>query len=69
VLQPTTLAAGTYVLEVRGSLLAGDGVPGSSGSYSGVLNLTPVPLPAGLPLLLSGVSMFGAWISRRRVSA
>jgi hypothetical protein len=63
VLQPTTLSSGTYVLEVRGNVTGTSG-----GAYSGVLNLTPVPLPAGLPLLLSGVSMLGAWIGRRRTA-
>jgi hypothetical protein len=60
VIAPTTLAAGTYVLEIRAS-----SVGASGGSYSGSLNLTPVPLPAPLPLLLSGLTGLG-WLARRR---
>ena len=59
VMNPTTLAAGTYVLEIRGD------VTGSSGGiYSGVLNLTPVPLPAALPLILSGLGLFGGLVRK-----
>ena len=54
VLPQTTLAAGTYVLEVRGNLVGANG-----GSYSGTLQLTPVPLPAALALLLSGLGVLG----------
>jgi hypothetical protein len=50
VLPTVSLAEGTYVLEIRG-----DVVGGSGGSYSGVINLSPVPLPAGLSLLLVGL--------------
>ena len=48
----SSLAAGTYVLQVSG-LANGQ----SGGSYSGTLNVAPVstPLPAALPLLLSGL--------------
>ncbi len=60
VLNPTTLAAGTYVLEVRGE------VAGTGGTYSGVLDLNPVPLPAALPLLLSGVGLLGGLIRKHR---
>jgi hypothetical protein len=57
----TTLGAGTYVLEIRAA-----SVGGSGGSYSGVLNIAPVPLPAALPLLLSGLGLMGTL--RRRPS-
>jgi len=60
VLPVTTLAAGTYVLELRGTVA-------SAGSYSGTLDVTPVPLPAALPLLLGGLGLFGA--ARRRRAA
>jgi hypothetical protein len=55
VLSPITLGAGTYVIEVRGTATGSGG-----GSYAGVLNVTPVPLPAALPLFLSGLGLFGA---------
>jgi hypothetical protein len=53
------LNSGTYVLEVRGNV---SGLAG--GSYSGVLNLAPVPLPAAAWLLLSGLGGLG--LLRRR---
>jgi hypothetical protein len=59
VLNPTMLSAGTYVLEIRGD------VTGGGGSYSGVLNLNPVPLPAALPLLLSGLGLLGGLVRKR----
>ena len=59
VLPDTTLDAGSYVLEVRGN------VSGSSGgSYSGVMNLAPVPLPAAVWLLIGGLGGLGFF--RRR---
>ena len=60
VLSPTTLDAGTYVVEVRGTATGTSG-----GAYSGTLNLAPVPLPAALPLLLSGIAFFGGAARRR----
>jgi hypothetical protein len=61
VVNPTMLAAGTYVLEVRGEVSGTSG-----GSYSGVLDLNPVPLPAALPLLLSGIGLLGGLVRKRR---
>jgi hypothetical protein len=61
VLPTTNLAAGTYVVEVRGTATGSFG-----GAYGGVLNLTAVPLPAALPLLLSGFGLLGGFASRRR---
>lgn len=60
VLPMTMLNAGTYVLEVRGNVTGSAG-----GSYSGNLNLVPTPLPAALPLLLSGIGLLGGAIRRR----
>jgi hypothetical protein len=60
VIGPTTLSAGTYVLELRA-----DSVGSSGGSYSGLINLTPVPSPGALPLLLSGLAGLGVLVRRR----
>ena len=56
------LSAGTYVLEVRGDVIGTSG-----GSYSGNLNLSPVPLPAALPLLLTGLGLLGGLVRKRFV--
>ena len=61
VMDPTTLAAGTYVLEIRGDVTGSSG-----GTYTGELNLNPVPLPAALPLLLSGLGLLGGLARKRR---
>ena len=60
-LNSVNLDPGTYVLEVRGNVVGTGG-----GSYSGVLNLTPVPLPPPLSLLLSGLAVLGSRLRRRR---
>jgi hypothetical protein len=63
VLPETMLTAGTYVLEVRGDVVGTAG-----GSYSGTLNLapvSPVPLPAALPMMLSGLGILGGLIRKR----
>jgi hypothetical protein len=53
VLPPYPLTAGTYDLQVRGTAEA------SGGSFAGVLNTAPVPLPAAIVLLLSGLGVVG----------
>lgn len=63
VLPTTDLSAGTYVLEVRGNVSGTFG-----GGYSGTLNVSPVPLPAALPLMLSGLGLLGGVIRRRRTA-
>jgi hypothetical protein len=59
VLPTTVLSAGTYVLEVRGNVV---GLAG--GSYSGVLNIAPVPVPA--TLWLFGSALAGLVAVRRK---
>jgi hypothetical protein len=60
VIDQTNLGAGTYVLQVRGNT---SGTLG--GSYVGTLNVAPVPLPAALPLLMSGLGLLGGLFGRR----
>ncbi len=56
----TGIESGTYMLDVAG--IAGGT---SGGSYVGSVDLQPVPLPAALPLLLSGLGGLGLWGRRR----
>jgi hypothetical protein len=56
------LGSGTYILEVRGDVIGTAG-----GSYSGNINLSPVPLPAALPLLISGLGLLGG-LARKRLA-
>jgi hypothetical protein len=65
VIPATQLAAGTYALEIRGTVTGTAG-----GSYSGQLNLatTPVPLPASLWLMLSGLGGLGVLSMKRRAA-
>lgn len=58
---PATLAAGTYVLQVRGEAAS------AGASYSGSAVFTPVPLPAAAWLLLSGIGGLGAWARKRKL--
>lgn len=54
------LNAGTYVLEIRGSVTGASG-----GGYSGLLNVAPVPVPGALWLMGSAVIGLGA-VARKR---
>ena len=60
-LATSMLSAGTYVLEVRGDVVGAGG-----GSYAGLIDLQPVPLPAALPLMLSGIGLLGGLVRKRR---
>jgi hypothetical protein len=60
-LATTMLSGGTYVLEVRGDVVGTAG-----GSYAGLIDLQPVPLPAALPLMLSGIGLLGGLVRKRR---
>jgi len=59
VLPITNLAAGTYVLEVRGNVTGASG-----GSYSGTLNVAPVPIPGAIWMF--GTAISGLLAARRR---
>ncbi len=54
-----SIAAGDYILQIRGEATAGS-------SYSGTITFTPVPLPAPLTLLLSGLGLIGVAGAQRR---
>lgn len=60
-INPITLSAGSYVLEVSGTV---GGTAG--GGYTGSLNLSPVPLPPSFPLLLTGLLGFAGLFARSR---
>lgn len=61
-INPVTLGAGSYVLEIQGSVTGTAG-----GSYAGVFNVTPVPEPWGGSLALAGLTGL-ALVRRRRIS-
>jgi len=52
---PTIANPSDYILQVRGEV-APSGGPGLAASYGGSISFTPVPVPAGLPLLLSALA-------------
>jgi len=59
---PTGFAAGDYILQIRGEA-------GASASYSGTISFTPVPLPAAVWLLISGLGPLALGAFRRTESA
>ncbi len=61
VLSPITLSAGSYILEVRGDVVGTNG-----GSYTGVLNISPIPEAAEWAMLLTGFGLIGFVVARRR---
>jgi hypothetical protein len=62
VTMPTALTGGEYILQIRGEAAT------NGGSYGGTISFTPAPLPAGLPLLLSGLALLGCAAATRRWS-
>jgi hypothetical protein len=61
-LMPADVPAGNYILQIRGE------AANPSGSYGGTITFDVVPLPAALPLLLSGLMGwvgFGGLFRRR----
>jgi hypothetical protein len=61
VLNPTSLlAAGAYTLQIRGTV---SGLAG--GSYSGVLNVAPVPEPDTFAMLICGLGFIGFSLRRK----
>ncbi len=59
-INPVTLAAGSYGLQISGTSSGSAG-----GSYTGTLNLSPVPLPPSFPLLLTGLLGFAGLMLQR----
>jgi hypothetical protein len=64
VINPITLGSGNYILEVRG-----DAVGTAGGSYSGVLNIAPVPEVEEWLMMLAGLGLIGFIIARSRRDA
>lgn len=61
VLNPIALTAGTYTLQIKGTVTGTSG-----GSYAGVLNVAPVPEPESYAMILSGLAMFGFAACKRK---
>jgi PEP-CTERM motif len=62
VLNPLLLNAGTYTLQIRGTVVGTAG-----GSYSGVLNLAPpVPEPETYAMMIAGLGLVGFAARRRK---
>jgi PEP-CTERM motif len=61
VIAPITLGPGSYLLEVRGNITGTSG-----GAYAGVLNLSPIPEPGAVGMMLAGLGMLGFMARRRR---
>jgi hypothetical protein len=59
-LNPVVLSAGPHTIFVNGTLL------GPTGSYSGTINVAPVPEPATWAMMLLGFAGVGMAVRRRR---
>ena len=62
VINPISLGAGNYVLEVRGNVTGSFG-----GSYAGVFNVSPVPEPSATSLAVAGMACLALFLRRRAV--
>jgi hypothetical protein len=60
VIDPITLSAGNYILEITGNVIGSAG-----GSYSGTLSVIAVPEPQAYALMLAGLGLLG-FVARRR---
>ncbi|HWM65930.1 MAG TPA: PEP-CTERM sorting domain-containing protein [Steroidobacteraceae bacterium] len=58
------LSSDTGILNITGCLIAGSGDVLQNARVCGNLNLVPTPLPAALPLLLSGIGLLGGLVRR-----
>jgi hypothetical protein len=56
IISPTSLTAGQYVVELRGT---------TAGSFGGTLSVTPVPEPDSYAMLLAGLGLLGFMVRRR----
>jgi hypothetical protein len=54
------LGAGSYELQIRGVVVGTSG-----GSYGGSLNITPVPEPEGMAMMLAGLGLIAGIVRRR----
>ncbi|HMW49189.1 MAG TPA: FxDxF family PEP-CTERM protein [Marinagarivorans sp.] len=61
VIQPTWLTGGDYLIKVSGAVIGSLG-----GSYAGIANMAPVPLPPSLPLVGLGLGLLALLKSVRK---
>jgi hypothetical protein len=64
VLNPISLLAGTYTLQIKGTVAGSSG-----GSYAGVLNIAqPIPEPESYAMLIAGLGLMGFMARRRKAN-
>jgi hypothetical protein len=63
VLNPVALLAGSYTLQIKGTVTGTGG-----GSYAGVMNISPVPEADTYAMLLAGLGVVGFMSRRRRIN-